>query len=176
MGAQVPPSFFPSSCQALTIMKLVACKRARPVGRVKEDKPIELPLPTLSTSSAPRLKSRREFNTTQRHDHIDLMIRIFQMPTDTGIRILINGAATDVDSHPNIEFKIQYCSKNKTHPESASRKRAGSEKTSNIRLESRTTHIFPRSRLASDCSLEHPVEVKSSSEIDQNVQVLKTFN
>jgi hypothetical protein len=156
-------------------MKLVTCKRARPLRKVKEAKLVKLP-PTLGISSAPRLKSRYEFNTTKRNDNLDLMVRIFQMPTDTGIKALITDAAIDVDSHPNIEFKIQDSSKNKTHPDNDSRKRLSSGQSNLVRLESKNTHVFHRSGLASDCSLEHSAHEMLSSEIDQNVQLLKALN
>jgi len=156
-------------------MKLVTCKRARPLREVKMGKTVESP-PTLSISSAPGFKSRYETNTTERYDHLDLMVRIFQMPTYTGIKTLITDAAIDVDSHPSIELKNRNSSENKTNPDNAPRKRVSSGKPSRVRLESRNTHVFPRCSLASDSLLEPSVHEMSSSEIDQNLQVLKALN
>lgn len=156
-------------------MKLVTCKRARPLGEVKESKPVESP-PILSIPSAPGFKSRYETNTTKRYDHLDLMVRIFQMPTDTGIKTLITDTAIDVGSHPNIELKIQNSSETKTHPDNVPGKRISSGQPSRVRLDSRNTHVFPRCGLASDCSLEPSVHEMSSSETDQNLRILKALN
>jgi hypothetical protein len=156
-------------------MKLVTCKGARPLGEVKVGKTVEPP-PTLSISSTPGFKLRCETNITERYDHLDLMVRIFQMPTHTGIKTLITDVAIDVDSHPSIDLKIQNSSENKTNPDTASRKRVSSGQPRRVRLESRNTHVFPRCSLASDSSSEPSVHEMSSSEIDQNLQDLKVLN